>query len=55
MYAVMDSDFFSSCLYFIVAVIVLNFWFLNLLTAVVVSTFKDVRSETKKSAFGAIE
>ena len=48
MYSMMDSEFFSSCLYFIVAVIILNFWFLNLLTAVVVNTFKDIRAETKK-------
>ena len=55
MYSMMDSEFFSSCLYFIVAVVILNFWFLNLLTAVVVNTFKDIRAETKKSAFGAVE
>ena len=55
MYLAMDSDFFSSCLYFLVAVIVLNFWFINLLVAVVVNTFQDIRAETKKSAFGADE
>ena len=55
MYAAMDSDFFSSCLYFIVAVVILNFWFLNLLTAVVVHTFQDIRAETRRSAFGAAE
>ncbi|ORX40063.1 Ion transport protein-domain-containing protein [Kockovaella imperatae] len=55
MYAAMDSDYFGSCLYFIVAVLVLNFWFLNLLTAVVVNTFQDIRAETKKSAFGAVD
>jgi hypothetical protein len=55
MYYAMDSDFFASCLYFLVAVIVLNFWLINLLTAVVVNTFKDIRAETKHSAFGADE
>ncbi len=55
MYMAMDSDFFSSSLYFIVAVIVLNFWLINLLVAVVVNTFKDIRAETKRSAFGAHE
>lgn len=49
----MDSDFFSSCLYWISAVIVLNFWLINLVVAVVVNTFKHIRSDTKKSAFGA--
>ena len=51
----MDTDFFASCLYFLVAVIVLNFWLINLLTAVVVNTFKDIRTETAHSAFGADE
>lgn len=53
MYQTMDSDFFSSCLYWISAVIVLNFWLINLVVAVVVNTFKHIRSDTKKSAFGA--
>ena len=53
MYMAMDSDYFSSSLYFLVAVIVLNFWLINLLVAVVVNTFKDIRAETKRSAFGA--
>lgn len=51
----MESEFFASCLYFLVAVIVLNFWLINLLTAVVVNTFKDIRARTKHSAFGADE
>ena len=55
MYMAMDSDFFSSSLYFLVAVVVLNFWMINLLVAVVVNTFKDIRAETKRSAFGAKE
>lgn len=55
MYLSMDSDYFGSCLYFIVAVVILNFWFINLLTAVVVNTFKVIRAETKQSAFGATE
>lgn len=53
MYKVMSAEFFSSSLFFIVAIVVLNFWLMNLLVAVVVNTFKDIRSETKQSAFGA--
>lgn len=53
MYATMDSDYFSSTFFFIVAIVVLNFWLMNLLVAVVVNTFQDIRSETKRSAFGA--
>jgi hypothetical protein len=55
MYQAMDSDFFSSSLYWLVGVIVVNFWLINLVVAVVVNTFKDIRADTKKSAFGADE
>ncbi|KAK8858595.1 hypothetical protein IAR55_002824 [Kwoniella newhampshirensis] len=55
MYMAMDSDFFSSSLYFLAGVIVLNFWLINLLIAVVVHTFTDIRAETKRSAFGGDE
>jgi len=53
MYSVIDSDFFISCLYFIVAIIVLNFWIINLFVAVITNTFDAIRAETKRSAFGA--
>jgi hypothetical protein len=53
MYSSMDSDYFGSCLYFIVGVIIINFWMINLVVAVVVNTFKDIRASTKRSAFGA--
>lgn len=51
----MDSDFFFSALYWIVGVIIINFWLINLVVAVVVNTFKGVRADTRKSAFGADE
>lgn len=53
MFASMESDYFGSCLYFLVGVIVINFWMINLVVAVVVNTFKDIRASTKRSAFGA--
>lgn len=53
MYSTMDAEYFVSALFFIVAIIVLNFWLMNLLVAVVVNTFQDIRAETKRSAFGA--
>lgn len=52
MYETMDTDYQPSALFFIVAVMVLNLWLMNLLVAVVVNTFQDIRAETKKSAFG---
>ena len=53
MYSVIDSDFFVSCLFFIIGIIVLNFWIINLFVAVITNTFAAIRSETSKSAFGA--
>ncbi|KAI8976389.1 Ion transport protein-domain-containing protein [Trametes punicea] len=53
MYQMMDSEFFVSCFFFIVCIIVLNFWLINLFVAVITNTFSAIRSDTKKSAFGA--
>jgi len=53
MYSMIDSEFFFSCIFFIVAIIVLNFWLINLFVAVITNSFAAIRSETKKSAFGA--
>ncbi|KAI0739665.1 Ion transport protein-domain-containing protein [Daedaleopsis nitida] len=53
MYQMMDSEFFVSCAFFIVCIIVLNFWLINLFVAVITNTFSAIRSDTKKSAFGA--
>ena len=47
------KEYFVSCLFFIMAIIVLNFWLINLFVAVITNTFAAIRSETKKSAFGA--
>ena len=53
MYNMMDADYFVSCLFFIICVIVLNFWLLNLFVGVITSTFSNIRAETNRSAFGA--
>ncbi|KAI0776961.1 Ion transport protein-domain-containing protein [Trametes elegans] len=53
MYQMMDSEFFVSCFFFIVCIIVLNFWLINLFVAVITNTFSAIRSDTQKSAFGA--
>ncbi|KAF5341523.1 hypothetical protein D9758_012561 [Tetrapyrgos nigripes] len=53
MYSMIDAEFFISSLFFIICVIVLNFWLINLFVAVITNTFSAIRSETKKSAFGA--
>ena len=48
-----DAEFFISCFYFIIGIVVLNFWLINLFVAVITNTFAAIRSQTKKSAFGA--
>ncbi|KAJ3718090.1 Ion transport protein-domain-containing protein [Lentinula guzmanii] len=53
MYNIINSEYFVSSLFFIVCVIVLNFWLINLFVAVITNTFSAIRSETQKSAFGA--
>ncbi|GAA6010255.1 hypothetical protein JCM11491_005413 [Sporobolomyces phaffii] len=54
MYAMMSADYFVSCLYFISCLVLINYWFINLFTAVITSTFADIRDETKHSAFAAV-
>ncbi|KAM5541612.1 hypothetical protein V8D89_004802 [Ganoderma adspersum] len=53
MYQMMDAEFFVSCFFYIVCIIVLNFWLINLFVAVITNTFSAIRADTKKSAFGA--
>ncbi|KAG8696198.1 calcium channel protein, partial [Ceratobasidium sp. 394] len=53
MYQMMDTDFYVSFAFFIVCIVVLNFWLINLFVAVITNMFGVIRVETKKSAFGA--
>ncbi|KIJ40348.1 hypothetical protein M422DRAFT_256903 [Sphaerobolus stellatus SS14] len=55
MYSMIDSEFFISSVFFIVCIVVLNFWLINLFVAVITNTFQAIRSQTNKSAFGATE
>ncbi|KAF8585271.1 hypothetical protein K439DRAFT_1632798 [Ramaria rubella] len=55
MYAMIDAEFFVSSIFFIVCILVLNFWLINLFVAVITNTFQAIRSQTKKSAFGATQ
>ncbi|KAL8283193.1 hypothetical protein RQP46_005971 [Phenoliferia psychrophenolica] len=51
MYNMMDADFFVSCLYFIVCLIVLNYWLINMFVAVITNTFGSIMDNTQHSAF----
>lgn len=53
MYSLMDAEYFWSCAFFIVCLLVLNFWLLNILVAVITNTFADIMDETKCSAFAS--
>ena len=48
-----DAEFFVSCIFFIICIIVLNFWLINIFVAVITNTFHAIRAQTQKSAFGA--
>lgn len=53
MYNMIDAEFFVSCMFFIICILVLNIWLMNLFVAVITNTFQAIRSQTQKSAFGA--
>lgn len=53
MYSIIDAEFFVSCFFFIVCILVLNIWLINLFVAVITNTFSAIRADTQKSAFGA--
>lgn len=53
MYSMMDAEYFASCFFFIVCLLLTNFWLFNILVAVLLNTFSDVVGETKHSAFAA--
>jgi hypothetical protein len=51
MYDMMDAEYVVACLYFIVIVIILNFWLINLFIAVINEMFAKVREDSNHSAF----
>ncbi|KAJ6259480.1 hypothetical protein Dda_5117 [Drechslerella dactyloides] len=51
MYYTADSDYLWSALFFIFGMIILTFWLVNLLVAVITSSFQVIREESKQSAF----
>ncbi|KAI9485974.1 MAG: Ion transport protein-domain-containing protein [Benjaminiella poitrasii] len=51
MYDMMDAEYFVASLYFVVIVIVMNFWLINLFIAVITEMFAKVREDSQHSAF----
>ncbi|KAK7435714.1 calcium channel protein [Stygiomarasmius scandens] len=54
MYEMIDFEFFVLSLFFIICVVDLNFWLINLFMVIITDTLSAIRSETKESAFGAV-
>ncbi|RFU33099.1 hypothetical protein B7463_g3252, partial [Scytalidium lignicola] len=53
MYYTMDSDYLAAALFFAFGIIIMMLWLLNLLIAVITSSFQVIREESKASAFAA--
>lgn len=53
MYDMIDAETHVATFFFILCVIVLNFWLINLFVAVITNAFSSIRAQTQKSAFGA--
>ncbi|KAH8808205.1 BcCCH1, calcium channel protein [Xylogone sp. PMI_703] len=53
MYYTMDSDYLAAALFFACGIVIMMLWLLNLLIAVITSSFQVIREESKASAFAA--
>ncbi|KAI8139587.1 Ion transport protein-domain-containing protein [Fennellomyces sp. T-0311] len=51
MYNMMDAEYFFVCLFFIISVIIMNYWLINLFVAVINEMFAKVREDNQHSAF----
>ena len=51
LYYTMDSDFLAGALFFAFGIVIMSFWLMNLLVAVITSSFQVLREESKTSAF----
>ena len=53
MYYTMNSDFLAAALFFAFGIVIMSFWMMNLLVAVITSSFQVIREESRTSAFTA--
>lgn len=51
LYYTTDSDYLASALFFAAGFVLLSLWLVNLLVAVITSSFQVIREESKRSAF----
>ncbi|KAH0544388.1 hypothetical protein GP486_008518, partial [Trichoglossum hirsutum] len=55
LYYTTDSDYLISALFFAAGIVIMSLWLINLLVAVITSSFQVIREESKASAFTAKE
>lgn len=55
LYYTTDSDYMAAALFFAVGIVVMSLWLMNLLVAVITSSFQVIREESKTSAFATEE
>ncbi|KAK5382203.1 calcium channel protein [Exophiala xenobiotica] len=53
LYYLADSDYLAAALFFATGIVVLSLWLVNLLVAVITSSFQIIREESRQSAFTA--
>ncbi|KAL8736171.1 MAG: hypothetical protein Q9166_000326 [cf. Caloplaca sp. 2 TL-2023] len=53
LYYMTDSDWLASALFFAFGIVIMSFWLMNLLVAVITSSFQVIREESRGSAFTA--
>ena len=53
LYYTTDSDYLASALFFAFGIVIMSLWLMNLLVAVITSSFQVIREESKASAFTA--
>jgi len=53
MHYAIDAEYMVACLYFIIGIVVLTFWLVNLVIAVITSSLQITREENQKSAFSS--
>ena len=55
MYALTDSDYLAAALFSAFGIVIMSLWLMNLLIAVITSSFQVIREESRSSAFMATE
>ncbi|WFD25877.1 calcium channel protein [Malassezia nana] len=53
MYDMVDADYYTAVIFFIIGIILLNFWLANLFVAVISHSFASLSAQTDRSAFAA--